>query len=72
MTSPSDVPTARPLAHPHCRRTALCATRARQQLGSISAYARFLTVTNVPSEVVRELTGGAGLPGGLLILPDGV
>ncbi len=42
-----------------------------EQLNSIAAYARFLTVTNVPSEVVRELTGGAGLPGGLFILPDG-
>jgi len=45
--------------------------QVREQLVSIAAYARFLTVTNVPSEVVRELTGGAGLPGGLLILPDG-
>jgi hypothetical protein len=43
----------------------------REQLDSIAAYARFLTVTNVPSEVVRELTGGAGLPGGLFILSDG-
>jgi hypothetical protein len=42
-----------------------------EQLGAIAAYARFLTVTNVPSEVVRGLTGGAGLPGGLFILPDG-
>lgn len=42
-----------------------------EQLGSIEAYARFVTVTNVPSELVRELTGGAGLPGGLFILPDG-
>lgn len=43
----------------------------REQLDSIASYTRFLTVRNVPSEVVRELTGGAGLPGGLFILPDG-
>jgi hypothetical protein len=42
-----------------------------EQLNSIPAYARFLTVTNVRSEVIRELTGSSGLPGGLFILPDG-
>jgi mono/diheme cytochrome c family protein len=42
-----------------------------EQLSGIAAYARFLTVTNVPMEVVRDLTGGTGLPGGLFILPDG-
>jgi len=42
-----------------------------EQLSQYAAYARFLTVTNVPSETVRELSGGSGLPGGLFILPDG-
>jgi len=42
-----------------------------EQLSQYAAYARFLTVTNVPSEAVRELSGGSGLPGGLFILPDG-
>jgi hypothetical protein len=36
---------------------------------SIPDYARFLTVTNVPSEVVSELIGSSALPGGLFILP---
>jgi hypothetical protein len=42
-----------------------------EQLNSVATYARFLTVTNVPSEDVRELTHGSGLPGGIFILPDG-